>query len=182
MPLELSVEKQVWQWLDSIVIDLNLCPFAKKPRTNNQIKVTVCGARKDKAVLNQFQQELRFLTDTDPNLTDTTLFVVPDHLYDFYDYLDFLDKAQQLLISMHLEGVLQLASFHPDYVFDGVEEDSRENYTNRAPFPIIHILREATLTRLVEKYPNPEQIPENNIDTLNRLTEPQFQNLFQDKT
>lgn len=181
MSENLSVEEQIWQWLDTIVIDLNLCPFAKKPRTSNQIRVTVCDTRKDKAVLKLFEQELTFLLNTDPEITDTSLFVIPNHLYDFYDYLDFLDKAQRSLEKMGLEGQFQLASFHPEYVFDGAEQESRENYTNRAPFPIIHILREATLTRLVQKYPNPEQIPNSNINTLKQLPDDMFRRLFNPK-
>lgn len=178
MSQPMTVAQTIWQWLDTVVIGLNLCPFAKKPRVNQQIKLTVCEARKDKAVLSQLLQELQYLDQTPAEQTDTIMFVLANHAYDFYDYLDLLDKAQIGLINHGYEGKYQLASFHPDYVFDGTPDNARENYTNRAPYPIIHVLREDTLERAIDKYPNPDRIPELNIATLNDLDDSTFETLF----
>lgn len=177
---KLTVEQQIWQWLDDVVIGLNLCPFAKKPRVNQQIRLKVCDARKDKAVIKEFSQELDLLIATPAQQMDTTMLVLSNHCYDFYDYLDVLDKCQLQIQQRGLEGEYQLASFHPEYLFDGTEPDDRENYTNRAPYPIIHILREDSMTKAVSKFPNPESIPGNNIHTLETLPELKFQRLFGD--
>lgn len=173
-----DVEGEIWQWLDTIVIGLNLCPFAKKPRVQQQIRLTLCDARKDKAVLNQLKQAVLELIETPADTTDTTLFVLTQHGYDFYDYLDLLDKAQTLFDTEGFTGQFQLASFHPEYVFDGAAANDRENYTNRAPYPIFHILREESLSRAVDKFPDPEGIPETNIETLETLSDVEFQRLF----
>ena len=179
---EKTIEQDIWQWLDRVVIGLNLCPFAKKPRANLQIRLALCEQRKTKALLNEFERELLWLKDTPAEQTDTSLFATPYALYDFYDYLDLLDLAQGKLAELGLEGVFQLASFHPDYVFEGTEPGDRENLTNQAPVPIIHIIREASMAKVLEKYPQPEAIPENNIRRVEALTDNEVQNLFPHKT
>jgi len=174
----MTIEQQIWQWLDRVVIGLNLCPFAKKPRAKDQIRLVITESRKDKVLLKEFEQELHYLVATPAEQTDTTLFAITHHLYDFYDYLDFLDQAQAKLEQCGLEGKLQLASFHPDYVFEGTEYDDRENFTNRAPVPIVHIIREDSMAKVLAKYPNPEAIPDNNIKCMAGLSLEQLRQLF----
>mgnify|MGYP000049764855 FL=1 len=178
----MTTEQQIWQWLDQVVIGLNLCPFAKKPRANQQIRLVLNESRKNKALLQAFEQELHYLMATPAEHTDTTLFAITHHLYDFYDYLDFLDLAQTRLEQGGFEGQLQLASFHPDYVFDGTEFEDRENFTNRAPVPIIHIIREDSMAKVLAKYPNPEAIPENNIQCMEKLSKEQLSRMFPTQT
>jgi len=173
-----SIEQEVWHWLDKVVIGLNLCPFAKKPRANQQIRLYVSDSRKNKALLKEFEQELQYLQKIPSEQTDTSLFIIGNHLYDFYDYLDFLDAAQFKLENLGLEGIFQLASFHPNYVFEGTEPDDRENLTNRAPYPIIHIIREDSMAKVLSKYPSPEAIPEINIKTIQELDEAEIKKLF----
>lgn len=174
----MTVEQQVWHWVDEVVIGLNLCPFAKKPRINQQIKVFISEAKDDNDLVNEFMQELEWIKQVDPNNTDTSLFVIPYALFDFEDYLDFLSLANILLQQLGLEGQFQLASFHPNYQFDGTEIQDQENLTNTAPFPIIHIIREATVERVLKVYPNPELIPDNNIERVLALTEQEIQQLY----
>lgn len=175
---EVNPELEIWRWLDDVVIGLNLCPFAKKPRSNQQIKVVVSQQRKNKALLNAFVQELELLAKTPPEQTDTTVFAASHHLYDFYDYLDFLDLAQTKLEQLGFEGQFQLASFHPDYCFEGAAPQDRENLTNRSPYPIVHIIREDSMAKVLAKYPNPESIPEVNIEKVESLSDTEVSNLF----
>lgn len=169
---------EIWQWLDEVVIGLNLCPFAKKPRSNQQIKVVVSKQRKNKALMKEFIDELNSLAVTSPAETDTTVFAISHHLYDFYDYLDFLESAQEQLELLGFEGKFQLASFHPNYCFEGAEIDDRENLTNRSPYPIIHIIREDSMAKVLQKYPEPEAIPEVNIAKVESLSDAEVQQLF----
>lgn len=174
----MTIEQQIWQWLDDVVIGLNLCPFAKKPRSNQQIRLVLNESRKNKSLLNSFKQELKLLTETPASQTDTTLFAIPNHLYEFFDYLDFVDQAQLALEQLGYEGIFQLATFHPDYQFEDTTPECRENYTNRAPCAIVHIIREDSMAKVLEKYPNPEQIPENNITRVKGLSVEQMRSLF----
>lgn len=172
------VEQQIWQWLDDVVIGLNLCPFAKKPRVNQQIKVFVSNARSDEALINDFMTELEFIRDVDPLVTDTCVFVIPNMLADFDGYLDYLALANMTVQQMGLEGEFQLASFHPDYQFEDTLPGDRENLTNTSPYPVIHIIRETTVEKVLKLYPNPEQIPDNNIARVEALTEQEVEQLY----
>ena len=173
-----NIEQQVWQWLDQVVIGLNLCPFAKKPRVNQQIKVAICQAENDEQLITEFMKELEFLRDVDPNKTDTSVFVIANMLQDFDDYLDYLSLANMTVSQYGLEGEFQLASFHPKYQFEGTEKNAQENLTNTSPYPIIHIIREATVEKVLKHYPNPEQIPDNNIRCVENLTSEQIATLY----
>lgn len=173
-----NVEQQVWQWLDDVVIGLNLCPFAKKPRINQQIKVFVSNVRSDETLINDFMNELEFIRDVDPMETDTCVFVIPNMLADFDDYLNYLALANMTVQQMGLEGEFQLASFHPDYQFEDTQPEDKENLTNRSPYPVIHIIREATVEKVLKHYPDPEMIPENNINRVEALTEQEIKNLY----
>jgi hypothetical protein len=156
-------------WLTRAVIGLNLCPFAKSVHVKGQIRYVVSEARTVEDVVVELADELRLLHESDPNDIDTTLFITPDAFADFADYNDALFFAERLLGELKLAGELQIASFHPQYQFDGTEPDDIDNYTNRAPFPIFHLLREASIDRAVAAFPDASDIYERNIETLRRL-------------
>ncbi len=156
-------------WLARAVIGLNLCPFAKAVYVKQQIRYVVSKRDNFADVMTELEQELRLLADSDAQEIDTTLLILPHALADFSDYNDCLHLAQQLLRSMRLEGVLQIASFHPDYQFADNQIDDIENYTNRAPYPILHLLREASIDRAVLAFPDAAGIYERNEATLREL-------------
>ncbi|NOI64632.1 DUF1415 domain-containing protein [Vibrio sp. 99-8-1] len=172
------IEKQVRTWLEEVVIGLNLCPFAAKPNRNKQIKIQVSRADTEEALLEELLTELMILATSDAETLETTLVVVPDMLDDFYLYNQFLDWVDALIKQQEWQGIFQVATFHPDYCFAGVEPDDDENLTNRSPFPILHLIREESMERVLKHYPNPEQIPDNNIDCVTSLTDQQKKQLF----
>lgn len=149
------------KWLEEMVIGHNLCPFAKKPLAKNQIHFHQTNTSKQKAALTELSEQIQFLEDT-PAI-ETTLIILSEGFKDFYQYLDLVDYAMDWLADSGYEGVYQIASFHPEYLFEGEDIDSASHYTNRAPYPILHLLREDSLTRALESYSEPEKIPENNI-------------------
>ena len=173
-----KIEQAIYQWLDSVVIGLNLCPFAKKPRAQNQIRLSIATSADTNTLLDLFIEEMTLLANTPAAETDTTLFAIPVGLEQFDDYLGFLDVCQMTLENFGYEGKFQLASFHPNYQFDGTEVNDRENYTNRSPVPIIHLIREDSMSRVLKQYPNSEAIPERNIEVVESLTEQQMKTLF----
>lgn len=154
-------------WLEKTVIGLNLCPFAKKELAEHRIKVQVCAALKIDDVLLSLQQEITRL-DTDASVT-TTLLVLSQALPDFYDFNDFIALGEQLINTMDRSGVYQLASFHPEYRFSGTEPNDPENFTNRSPYPVLHILREESVSAAVDAHPNTHAIPERNIALMNSM-------------
>lgn len=156
-------------WLEKAVIGLNLCPFAKAVYVKQQIRYVVSQATDTDALLMELKTELQFLQDSDPAEVDTTLLILPDVLSDFLDYNDFLDTADEAIEDLELDGEIQIASFHPDYQFAGTNADDIENYTNRSPYPILHLLREASIERAVEAFPEAEEIYEKNMETLRKL-------------
>ena len=161
------IERATRQWLEEIVIGLNLCPFARKELVNNRIRFVVSSANSEEALLTDLQAELRFL-DEHPG-TETTLLVHPGMLTDFDDYNDFLSAADGLLELLALDGIYQVASFHPCYRFAGTAPEDAENFTNRSPFPMLHLLRESSVTRAVESHPDPDAIPQRNIALMEEL-------------
>jgi hypothetical protein len=160
-------ESSVRRWVESIVVDLNLCPFAKHELVNDRVRFTVTDASTETALLTALESELVLLTRD--LAVETTLLIHPDVLNSFSDYNQFLDLADGLLAQMELEGVLQIASFHPDYQFADTEVDDSENYTNRSPYPVLHILREDSLERAVASMPDIDQVPVRNIETMNHI-------------
>lgn len=164
-----QVERDVRRWLERAVIGLNLCPFAKAVVAKGQVRIVVSDASTVRALLEQLGEELALLRDTPAEQVDTTLLVHPQVLGDFLDYNDFLDDADALVEALALDGVLQVASFHPDYRFAGSAPDDADNLTNRAPYPILHLLREASVDRAVAAYPDPDAIIERNIATVRTL-------------
>lgn len=157
------------RWLENAVIGLNLCPFAKGVHVKGQIRYVVSRAANTNELLDDLERELRCLTDADPEQVDTTLLIIPDVLHGFDDFADFLDLAEVVLRTHGLQGVLQVASFHPDYVFDDAAADDMANYTNRSPYPILHLLREASLSRATAAFPDAAMIYDRNIATLRAL-------------
>lgn len=164
-----KVVADVRHWLTRAVIGLNLCPFAKSVHVKNQVRYVVSEASSDADALDDLERELRLLAEADPEQIDTTLLIMPHALADFLAYNDFLYFADRLLGSLKLEGTLQIASFHPQYQFEGTEPDDIENFTNRAPYPILHLLREDSIARAAEAFPEAEDIYERNMETLRQL-------------
>ena len=164
-----QVEAGVRRWLERAVIGLNLCPFAKAVYVRDQVRIVVSDASTARALLEELGEEMALLRDTPAEQTDTTLLVHPHVLGDFLDYNDFLDDADALVEAMDLDGVLQVASFHPQYQFAGTEPGDVENLTNRAPYPILHLLREASVDRAVAAYAEPEAIIDRNVATVRAL-------------
>ena len=156
-------------WLEKAVIGLNLCPFAKSVHVKDQIRYVVSGAVAPQALLEDLLRELQWLQSADPAQTETTLLIHPGVLGDFLDYNDFLDVADDAVAELGLAGEIQIASFHPQYRFEGTEPEDISNYSNRSPYPMLHLLREASVERAVTSYPDVATIPEHNIQTLERL-------------
>ena len=168
------------RWLQRAVIGLNLCPFAKAVHVRNQVRYVLSEAATATALLADLTRELEFLHAADPAMVETTLLVHPGVLGDFLDYNDFLDDADAAVEALGLEGELQVASFHPDYAFAGSDPDDPANCTNRSPYPMLHLLREDSVSRAVDTFPDPDAIVERNIETLERIGAEGFRRLLRD--
>jgi uncharacterized protein len=168
-------------WLNRAVIGLNLCPFAKAVHTKQQIRYVVSHATTPDALMQDLLRELDHLADVSPEMTDTTLLIHPQVLSDFLDFNDFLEAADAAVEELGLEGVLQVASFHPQFQFSDTEADDITNYTNRSPYPTLHLLREESVTRAVEAFPEAETIYKKNIATLRKLGHAGWDALMKDE-
>ena len=166
---EEQVLEKTKHWLEAAVIGLNLCPFAKAVYVKNQVRLVVSKARHADDLLEELDRELDLLVATPASEIDTTLLIHPTLFEDFLDFNDFLEVAEGVVDEHGLEGVIQLASFHPRFQFDGTEADDISNYTNRAPFAILHLLREDSVERAVEAFPQADAIFDVNIGTLEKL-------------
>jgi hypothetical protein len=149
------------QWLDEIIIGLNFCPFAKKEFVNNTIHYEVSSASKVKVALELLALQCEKLVNS-PEI-ETSLIIFDGGFRVFERYLDLVEYANELIVELGYEGVFQLASFHPEYCFEGEDYDDAANYTNRSPLPTLHIIREDSMAKVLNFYKNPEEIPENNI-------------------
>jgi hypothetical protein len=156
-------------WLERAVIGLNLCPFAKAVHVKEQIRWVESAAEDPEQLLEDLVRELRFLADADPVSVETTLLIHPHVLTDFLDFNDFLDVADAAVESLGLAGVLQVASFHPDYQFADTTPDDPANFSNRSPHPTLHLLREDSIAQAVASFPDAATIYQRNIETLHRL-------------
>jgi uncharacterized protein len=156
-------------WLERAVIGLNLCPFAKSVHVKGQVHYAVSDATTAQDLLNDLIAELKDLVAFDAKVRDTTLLMAPLCLHDFLDFNDFLADADQALADLDLAGVLQIASLHPQYQFAGTRADDITNFTNRSPYPTLHLLREESIDRAVAAFPNPESIFEVNMQTMEDL-------------
>jgi hypothetical protein len=167
----------VEKWVASMVVGMNLCPFAKRELVNDRVRFTVTEAKTEEQLLTALQAELELLINDEA--IETTLLIHPEMLRDFYDYNQFLNFVDELLLQMKLEGVIQVASFHPDYQFGGTEPDDSENYTNRSPYPLLHLLRESSIERASTEHPDVSQIPVRNIGLMNETGTDKLQTLIE---
>ena len=156
-------------WLERAVIGLNLCPFAKSVHVKGQVYYVVSRAQTASEFLQDLIVELQGLVAADPVERDTTLLIAPDCLADFLDFNDFLAEADQVLVDLALDGVLQIANLHPHYQFAGTRVDDITNFTNRSPYPTLHLLREDSIDRAVDAFPDAESIFERNMETMERI-------------
>ncbi len=157
----------VRRWVESVVIDLNLCPFAQQEFVSDRVRFIDTDAIDEEQLLVALEAELELLGND--SSIETTLLIHPGMLQDFFDYNEFLILADGLLQQMNLEGVYQIASFHPDYQFGGTAPGDAENYTNRSPYPMLHILREESLERAIADFPDIDSVPVRNIALMNEL-------------
>lgn len=175
-----AVIQQTKNWVEEIVIGLNLCPFAAQPFKNDSIEYIVNSG-------DTMEHHLQQLADGFAQLDsateiETSLLIYPDAYQQFEDYLELLDLANQLLDDLNYAGTYQIASFHPDYRFEGSTEDDASNFTNRSPYPMLHLIREADLESAIASYPNIEQVPENNIKRLRDIGFDEMQKKLNDIT
>lgn len=173
---EEQVVLAVRKWVATLVVGMNLCPFAKRELVKNRVRFVTTAAITEEQLLQVLRAELERL-NADSTI-ETTLLIHPDILQDFYDFNDFLHDADNLLVEMELEGIYQIASFHPDYQFGGTSPSDAENYTNRSPYPVLHLLREDSLERVIADYPNVDDIPQRNIELMNKLGRDKLQALL----
>ncbi|NND60695.1 MAG: DUF1415 domain-containing protein [Gammaproteobacteria bacterium] len=173
-----AVVTVVRRWVEDLVVGLELCPFAGRELVRNRVRFAVTEAATEARLLQALESELALLNDNAS--IETTLLIHPNALQDFFAYNQFLDDAECLLLQSGLEGVYQVASFHPNYRFAGTAADDAENFTNRSPYPLLHILREASLERSIAAYPDVDQIPARNIAKMNSLESTELQLLLED--
>ncbi|MCX7043498.1 MAG: DUF1415 domain-containing protein [Gammaproteobacteria bacterium] len=157
------------EWLEKAVIGLNLCPFAKAVHIRGQVRYVVSDATDEEALLADLLHELESLYDADPEVVETTLLIHPWVLGDFLDYNQFLDIADAAVSELELDGEIQVASFHPDYQFADSQPGDIENFSNRSPYPTLHLLRETSIARAVAAFPDAASIYDRNMDTLRSL-------------
>ena len=169
MTTAVQIEADTRAWLEKAVIGLNLCPFAKSVHVNNRLRYVVSSATTPEELLKELAKELLLLRRSDPDEIETTLVIHPQVLQDFLDFNDFIGAADALVADLELDGELQIASFHPQYQFDGTAPDDISNYSNRSPYPILHILRESSIERAVETMADTDAIYEANMATLEKL-------------
>ncbi|RSD28562.1 DUF1415 domain-containing protein [Vibrio pectenicida] len=172
------IVQQVNQWLNDVVIGLNLCPFAAKPKRNNLIKIFVSNAENEHALLEDILNQLLELEQKPAEELETTLVVVPKMLNDFDEYNLFIDWVEALIRQQNWQGIFQLATFHPEYCFAGTAPQDAENLTNRSPYPVFHLIREDSMEKVLKHYPNPESIPDTNIERVENLSHKELVKLF----
>ena len=176
MKSEQTIIDETRYWLETVVIKFNFCPFAKRELINNRIRFTSCKTSNIETVLEALILECEHLdSNTD---TETSLLILPEAFESFDDYLDLLEMAQALIEAQDYEGIYQLASFHPNYLFEGNDETDPANYTNRSPYPMLHLIRETSLEAALQHYEQPELIPENNIKLAKKSGLQQMQSLL----
>ncbi|MFZ9347118.1 MAG: DUF1415 domain-containing protein [Arenimonas sp.] len=173
-----AIVARIRHWIETVVVGMNFCPFAKRELKRGSIRFRICPDPDMESVLTELIRECAHL-DADAG-TETTLLILQDGFDDFEDYLDLIGLAEDLLADQGYEGVYQIASFHPDYRFADAEADDPANYTNRSPYPMLHLLREAGLEHAIDNYPDPDSIPENNIGKARALGADYWRQLMTD--
>lgn len=172
-----SIVARTQAWVNSVVVGLNLCPFAQRELRMDRVRFVVTAADGEEALLLALATELDILQGDES--VETTLLIHPDTLQDFADFNEFLQRADELLTLSGFEGIYQIASFHPGYQFVDTAVDAAENYSNRSPYPMLHILREASLTSALALYPDAAAIPQRNIALLQSMGQVQMESLLQ---
>ena len=180
-PRDIAIADTV-RWLERAVIGLNLCPFAKAPHIKGQIHYAVSEAKGIEGLRDELIEALQALAAVSAEERETTLLIVPHLLRDFLDFNDFLDEADGVLQELDMEGEFQVASFHPDFQFADTEPDDITNCTNRSPYPTLHLIREASIDRAVEAFPEAETIYEANMATMEKLGREGWKQLDVDAT
>jgi len=166
-----KAQQIVQNWLEQWVIALNLCPFAKHPYLKGLVRVVICEDADENGIFRFVLAELDNLIQNRPSEIETTVIGIENGLKDFDEYLNLLDQLEAILPQTGLEGVIQIASFHPDYCFDGVSENDVSNYTNRSPYPLFHLIREDSVEKALEFYSEPEKIPMANVKLMQDMGE-----------
>lgn len=166
---DLTIIDATQTWIKRVVIGLNLCPFARSVFDDDRIRYVVSHATTETALIEALTHELVFLSEANSDQIDTTVLIHPSVLTDFYAYNDFLDVVDQVILDQGLDGVIQAASFHPQYRFAESPANDVANYTNRSPFPMIHLLRESSVSDAIDRYPDVEAIPAGNVALLRSL-------------
>ncbi|NVK73633.1 DUF1415 domain-containing protein [Marinomonas sp. CT5] len=172
------VTTQTMGWVKEFIVALNVCPFAKREVEKDSVRCVVLRSKKVDVALEELMTEVQWL-DENPE-TETTLLIFPTLFKDFHRYLDFVETAENLMFEQGCEGVYQLATFHPDYCFAGTEPDDVSNYTNRSPYPMLHLLREASVDKAIEFYGDTAEIPEQNIEKMEQLGKSKLDVIFAD--
>lgn len=170
--------RQIKYWLEKAVIGLGLCPFAKSVWQQGRVYYAISTANSNETALTDLYRECLRLSERDK--IETTLLILPYHLSEFEDFNQFLGLAEALLDQNGWAGIYQIADFHPQYQFAGTSHDSRENWTNRAPFPVLHLLRESSLDKAIDSHTSIGDVPVNNIERLNELDDDEFHRIFTD--
>ncbi len=165
------------RWIELFVVEHNICPFAKRVLVKNRIRFIVTASVTQEELVIALQEELELLVNDET--IETSLIIHPYVLQNFHDYNDFINHADNLLVAMRLEGIFQIASFHPDYQFNGAGPEDTENYTNRSPYPMLHLLREDMLERAIENYPDVDLIPVQNIKLMNSMGQHKLNEILQ---
>lgn len=173
---ELQLIAQTRKWVESVVIAHNYCPFAKRELVQGKVRFKVCHQAEFNQLLELVIQECVYLDQNSE--TETTLIIIPEGFSDFNLFLGLLGLAENLMVAQGYEGIYQLASFHPDYCFQGAEIDDAANYTNRSPYPMLHLIREASIEQAIKHHPSPDSIPERNIEYAREQGLVKMQNLL----
>jgi len=173
-----SVEAEIRSWLETVVIGLNLCPFASKPYGEKKVRIAVEESTAEEDILACIVKELSLLDQLEASELETTVLALPNIFPDFYEYNDFLYTLNEFIKIRGWDGVYQVASFHPKYQFSGTEEADVENYTNRAPYPVFHLIREDSLEKAIQYHPDPDSIPETNIKLMQAMSEDDVKRYF----
>lgn len=164
----MGVKERTAQWVEEFIIAMNICPFAKKPWMKNAVRIRVVEEEQEEALTQALLEELLALSEQPADELETTLLVHPAVLSDFDEFLAYVEWTNEVLEKSGLEGVIQIVGFHPDYYFEGAEQD-KANYTNRSPYQMLHLIREQSVEEAALSYPNIEGIPERNIELLRKM-------------
>ncbi len=172
--------KRTQQWVEQFVVGQSLCPFAKPHVQNDRVRYVLCDSDQLEELLEMLLSELRYLNAVNPSEVETTILIHPNLLTDFVDYNDFSDVTDEMLENLALDGIIQIATFHPDYQFADTNLDDAENFTNRSPFPMLHLLREESVEAAVQSHPNIESVPHRNIALMQQMGSERLKKMLHD--